>query len=133
MQTLELVAEVAVLEEEVVRLEEKVVNFRQEAAHISSSTTPSPCHDTTPELPITTSKHKHSRASSQSEIDTGSSLSRIASSRKFASLERPSDGSRKPHQNDRILAFDTQSERDTNSSKSLPVKKHVYTYIHSLF
>ncbi|KAG6399647.1 hypothetical protein SASPL_141128 [Salvia splendens] len=112
--TLELVAEVAVLEEEVVRLEEKVVNFRQEAAHISSST---------PEFPITTSKTKHSRASSQSEIDTGPSLSRIASSRKFASLERPSDGSRKPHQNDRILAFDTQSERDTNS-KSLPVKKH---------
>lgn len=41
MQTLELLAEVAVLEEEVVRLEEKVVHFRQglyqEAVYISSS------------------------------------------------------------------------------------------------
>ncbi|EYU25393.1 hypothetical protein MIMGU_mgv1a0063131mg, partial [Erythranthe guttata] len=40
-ETLELLAEVAVLEEEVVRLEEKVVHFRQglyqEAVHISSS------------------------------------------------------------------------------------------------
>lgn len=40
-QTLELLAEVAVLEEEVVRLEEQVVNFRQdlyhEAVYISSS------------------------------------------------------------------------------------------------
>ena len=39
-QTLELLAEVAVLEEEVVRLEEQVVNFRQglyqEAVYISS-------------------------------------------------------------------------------------------------
>ncbi|XP_031406887.1 uncharacterized protein LOC116215346 isoform X2 [Punica granatum] len=41
VQTLELVAEVAVLEEEVVRLEEQVVHFRQdlykEAVHVSSS------------------------------------------------------------------------------------------------
>lgn len=41
MQILELLAEVAVLEEEVVRLEEKIVHFRQglyqEAVYISSS------------------------------------------------------------------------------------------------
>lgn len=41
LQTLELLAEVAVLEEEVVRLEEQVVHFRQdlykEAVYISSS------------------------------------------------------------------------------------------------
>lgn len=41
MQTLELLAEVAVLEEEVVRLEEKIMLFRkglyQEAVYISSS------------------------------------------------------------------------------------------------
>lgn len=41
MQTLELLAEVAVLEEEIVRLEEKIVFFRkglyQEAVYISSS------------------------------------------------------------------------------------------------
>ncbi|KAG6397313.1 hypothetical protein SASPL_143479 [Salvia splendens] len=111
--TLELVAEVAVLEEEVVRLEEKVVNFRQEAAHISSSTTPCHEHDSA-------SKHKHSRASSQSEFDSGSSLSRIASSRKFMSLESSS----KPPQNDRALAFDTERN---STSKSLPVKKHCST------
>ncbi|KAL1569426.1 hypothetical protein AAHA92_00907 [Salvia divinorum] len=112
--TLELVAEVAVLEEEVVRLEEKVVNFRQEAAHITA------CQDSTPDFPITTSKHKHSRASSQSEIDSGSSLSRMASFTKFVSLERSSDGSRK---NEQILALDTQSDKDSNSTP-LPVKKH---------
>ena len=41
LQTLELLAEVAVLEEEIVRLEEQVVHFRQdlyqEAVYISSS------------------------------------------------------------------------------------------------
>ncbi|KAK4416217.1 hypothetical protein Salat_2447200 [Sesamum alatum] len=104
--TLELLAEVAVLEEEVVRLEEQVVNFRQglyqEAVYISSRKSPSP--DLTPsrnELSTGSSIRKHSRSSSQSEANSGlfgtrpvPLLSRIASTRKFLSPDSLSDGLR---------------------------------------
>ncbi|XP_057769008.1 uncharacterized protein LOC130989036 [Salvia miltiorrhiza] len=123
--TLELLAEVAVLEEEVVRLEEKVVNFRQglyqEAAHISSRRS---WEDSTLDLSMRrSSKQKHSRASSQSEVDSGSSVlcvSRISSSRKFVSLDTASDGLRKLPQNEHNLISDNQADKD---SESLSVKK----------
>lgn len=106
--TLELLAEVAVLEEEVVRLEEQVVNFRQglyqEAAHISSTRSSEDLRD---DLSTRPSKQRHSRASSQSEVDSGSSearpspcVSRIASSRKFVSV-------------DRVLVRDYQSDKNS--------------------
>ncbi|KAL8477141.1 hypothetical protein ACS0TY_029442 [Phlomoides rotata] len=73
--TLELLAEVAVLEEEVVRLEEQVVSFRQglyqEAVYKCS--TKSSDEDLTPKI-------RHSRSSSQSEVVN-------ASSRKLLSMD----------------------------------------------
>lgn len=111
--TLELLAEVAVLEEEVVRLEEQVVNFRQglyQEAHISST------RDLRDDLSTRPSKQRHSRASSQSEVDSGSSearpspcFSRIASSRKFVSV-------------DRVLVRDNQSDKNS-MVVGTPVKK----------
>ncbi|KAL0350637.1 UNVERIFIED_CONTAM: hypothetical protein Sradi_4212900 [Sesamum radiatum] len=106
--TLELLAEVAVLEEEVVRLEEQ-----------------------------------HSRSSSQSEANLGSSrpsplLSRIASTRKFLSADSPSDGLRnspespcngKQPQNEQGLALenglggDNQSSSTSDKDKLSPPKK----------
>ncbi|CAA0832782.1 Protein of unknown function- DUF547 [Striga hermonthica] len=75
--TLELLAEVAVLEEEVVLLEKQIANFRQglyrEAAYISSTKS---SENTTPhsnkELSVGSSKRGHSRSSSQSEVTFGS-------------------------------------------------------------
>ncbi|GER35676.1 hypothetical protein STAS_11972 [Striga asiatica] len=93
--TLELLAEVAVLEEEVVLLEKQIANFRQglyqEAAYISSRKS---AENSTPpsnkELSIGSYKRGHWRSSSQSEVTFGSlqtrprrslspSLSRVAS------------------------------------------------------
>ncbi|KAL0450317.1 UNVERIFIED_CONTAM: hypothetical protein Slati_1588100 [Sesamum latifolium] len=148
--TLELLAEVAVLEEEVVRLEEQVVNFRQglyqEAVYISSRKSPSP--DLTPsrnELSTGSSTRKHSRSSSQSEANLGSFgtrssplLSRIASTRKFLSADSPSDGLRnspespcngKQPQNKQGLALenglggDNQSSSSSDKDKLSPQKK----------
>ncbi|GFP96934.1 hypothetical protein PHJA_001837500 [Phtheirospermum japonicum] len=98
--TLELLAEVAVLEEEVVRLEEQIVNFRQglyqEAVHASSRKSP---ENPTP----SSSKRRHSRSSSQSDVSLGSiqtrpsptSLSRVASIRRILLSESVADsGSR---------------------------------------
>ncbi|KAL0377735.1 UNVERIFIED_CONTAM: hypothetical protein Sradi_3079000 [Sesamum radiatum] len=148
--TLELLAEVAVLEEEVVRLEEQVVNFRQglyqEAVYISSRKSPSP--DLTPsrnELSTGSSTRKHSRSSSQIEANLGSFgtrssplLSRIASTRKFLSADCPSDGLRnspespcngKQPQNKQGLALenglggDNQSSSSSDKDKLSPQKK----------
>ncbi|WJX55408.1 hypothetical protein P8452_41182 [Trifolium repens] len=90
--TLELVAEVAVLEEEVVRLEEKVVSFRQglyqEAVYISSKRNAENSIDPMEQNSIRGSKHQRSKSLSQSELNSTSikpqnSLSRSASSRKL--------------------------------------------------
>ncbi|XP_045814145.1 uncharacterized protein LOC123907813 isoform X2 [Trifolium pratense] len=90
--TLELVAEVAVLEEEVVRLEEKVVSFRQglyqEAVYISSKRNAENSIDPVEKNSIRGSKHQRSKSLSQSELTSTSikpqiSLSRSASSRKL--------------------------------------------------
>lgn len=96
MQTLELLAEVAVLEEEVVRLEEQVVNYRQglyqEAVSICSRRITDDNHlsDSCPQLHGKVSKQRHSRSFSMSEVNLGSSvphsslcLDRSASSRKL--------------------------------------------------
>ncbi|TKY70553.1 Ternary complex factor MIP1, leucine-zipper [Spatholobus suberectus] len=93
--TLELVAEVAVLEEEVVRLEEQVVNFRQglyqEAVYISSKRNAENLRDSMDQNSIRSSKHQRSKSLSQSELNSTTmarpqlSLARSASSRKLFS------------------------------------------------
>ncbi|XP_040371100.1 uncharacterized protein LOC112184889 isoform X2 [Rosa chinensis] len=99
--TLELLAEVAVLEEEVVRLEEQVVNFRQglyqQAVYLSSkrnveNLSESPIEQTTP---IRSSKHQRSKSMSHNEFTSAisatrlsqPSLGRSASSRKLLSTD----------------------------------------------
>uniref|UniRef100_A0A1J3JG09 DUF547 domain-containing protein n=1 Tax=Noccaea caerulescens TaxID=107243 RepID=A0A1J3JG09_NOCCA len=99
--TLELLAEVAVLEEEVVRLEEQVVSFRQglyqEAVYISSKRNlESPNSNGVSEnSPVRSSKHQRSKSMSQHEFNSlitppkkhqqSLSLSRSISSRKLFS------------------------------------------------
>ncbi|KAL2348410.1 hypothetical protein Fmac_002410 [Flemingia macrophylla] len=92
LHTLELVAEVAVLEEEVIRLEEQVVNFRQglyqEAVYISSKRNSEILRDSMDQDTIRSSKHQRSKSLSQSELNSTTkvnpqlSLARSASSRK---------------------------------------------------
>ncbi|CAA2996564.1 Hypothetical predicted protein [Olea europaea subsp. europaea] len=103
--TLELLAEVAVLEEEVVQLEEQVVNFRQdlylEAVYISSKrcAEDSPCSYA--ESSVGSSRRRHSRSLSQSEVNLSTlaarpsdSLARSASTRKLLTSESVSKGTR---------------------------------------
>lgn len=92
---MELLAEVAVLEEEVVRLEEQVVNFRQglyqEAVYISTKRNAENLSDPIDQTPIRSSKHQRSKSMSQSEFNSTMittrlpqpSLARSASSRKL--------------------------------------------------
>ncbi|XP_061341393.1 uncharacterized protein LOC133287740 [Gastrolobium bilobum] len=99
--TLELVAEVAVLEEEVVRLEEQVVNFRQclyqEAVYISSKRNAENMNDPIDQNSIRSSKHRRSKSLSQSEVNSTTmakpqlSLARNASSRKLFSSDIVTD------------------------------------------
>ncbi|XP_027362102.1 uncharacterized protein LOC113869815 isoform X2 [Abrus precatorius] len=100
-QTLELVAEVAVLEEEVVRLEEQVVNFRQglyqEAVYISSKRNAENLSDPMDQNSVRSSKHQRSKSLSQSEFDLAImakpqvSLARSASIRKLFSSDIVTD------------------------------------------
>ncbi|KAJ6398547.1 hypothetical protein OIU77_019354 [Salix suchowensis] len=107
---LELLAEVAVLEEEVVRLEEQVVNFRQglyrEAVYVSSKKNVENSSGAVDNHPPTTTP-KHTRSKSLSLKDTNSatlaarpSLARCASSRRpFPSdpiIERSGQSSNRP-------------------------------------
>ncbi|KAI4327474.1 hypothetical protein L6164_019930 [Bauhinia variegata] len=101
--TLELLAEVAVLEEEVVRLEEQVVNFRQglyqEAVYISSKRNAENSSDPIEQnSSIRSSKHQRSRSLSQTEFNSLTtmarnqpSLARSASSRKLFSSDIATD------------------------------------------
>ncbi|KAG6595046.1 hypothetical protein SDJN03_11599, partial [Cucurbita argyrosperma subsp. sororia] len=94
---LELLAEVAVLEEEVVRLEEQVVNFRQglyqEAVYVSSSTRNSvDSADTMDPISTRISKHRRTKSYCQNEFNSANSiaklqpaLARCSSSRKLLS------------------------------------------------
>ncbi|CAI9777484.1 unnamed protein product [Fraxinus pennsylvanica] len=97
---LELLAEVAVLEEEVVWLEEQV-GLYQEAVHISSkrSVEDSPCSYT--ESSVGSSRRRHSRSLSQNDVNLSSlaarpsaSLARSASTRKLFPSESVSEGTR---------------------------------------
>ncbi|CAL0331810.1 unnamed protein product [Lupinus luteus] len=103
--TLELVAEVAVLEEEVVRLEEQVVNFRQglyqEAVYISSKRNAENLNNPIDHNSIRSSKHRKSKSLSQSELTSTStstaarpqlSLARSASGRKLLSIPKEGHG-----------------------------------------
>ncbi|KAL6572924.1 hypothetical protein OROHE_002400 [Orobanche hederae] len=105
--TLELLAEVAVLEEEVVRLEEQIVSFRQglyqEAVCISSRKSPEDqlTSFSKNEMSVGNSRQRHSRSSSQSDVNFGSfqtrplpSFSRVASIRKMLPSEIVSNGLR---------------------------------------
>lgn len=100
--TLELLAEVAVLEEEVVRLEEQVVNFRQglyqEAVHTGYGRNAENSVGFCNELSGRSSKREESPCLSQNEANsrlygtrTFSSLSRSASSRKLLSSKLVSE------------------------------------------
>ncbi|THG20721.1 hypothetical protein TEA_005828 [Camellia sinensis var. sinensis] len=100
--TLELLAEVAVLEEEVVRLEEQVVNFRQglyhEAVYISSKRNAENSIDSYEHLSTESSKQVESKCLSQHESNSGLSVSqtspylaRSASRRKISPSKPISD------------------------------------------
>ncbi|KAG8384403.1 hypothetical protein BUALT_Bualt04G0114400 [Buddleja alternifolia] len=140
--TLELLAEVAVLEEEVVRLEEQVVNFRQglyqEAVYISSRRSPENSTPSSNEFSMRSSKRRHSRSSSQSEVNLGSfaarpspSLPRCASSRKFLSpdivSERLTNGKEpknEPHLGlENGLGKENQTSPNSYKDKIKPEKK----------
>lgn len=98
---MELLAEVAVLEEEVVRLEEQVVNFRQglyqEAVYISSKGNAENSNDSD-QLSLRSHKHQRSKSFSCNEINSAStparpqpSLGRSTSSRKISSTDAIND------------------------------------------
>lgn len=99
MQTLELLAEVAVLEEEVVRLEEQVVDFRQGLYQEAIYTSSRRSTENSIDPPVTSSRGKHSRSLSPSEVNLDTSfkarplpsLSRTASRRKLLSSDPVSD------------------------------------------
>uniref|UniRef100_J3MTT1 Ternary complex factor MIP1 leucine-zipper domain-containing protein n=1 Tax=Oryza brachyantha TaxID=4533 RepID=J3MTT1_ORYBR len=87
-QTLELLAEVAVLEEEVVRLEEKVVNFRQglyEEAVIISMAKSAYLSDVDRCTPS-----RHGQVSDQAASDSWSSLKRVTNVKQTPRRPRPS-------------------------------------------
>ncbi|GMN29994.1 hypothetical protein TIFTF001_002647 [Ficus carica] len=93
--TLELLAEVAVLEEEVVRLEEQVVNFRkglyQEAVYVSSKRNVETSNDPMDQTPVKSARHQRSKSLPQFELNSTPtsatksqpSLARTTSSRKL--------------------------------------------------
>lgn len=118
LQILELLAEVAVLEEEVVRLEEQVVNFRQglyqEAVYVSSSTRNSDNSTDTME-PVSTriSKHRRTKSYCQNEFNSANSIARLQ-----PSLAR-SSSSRK------LLSNDNLFDRSSNCSNRFANTKHV--------
>ncbi|KAL2333582.1 hypothetical protein Fmac_014795 [Flemingia macrophylla] len=122
--TLELLAEVAVLEEEVVRLEEQVVNFRQglyqEAVYISSKRNAENLNDPIDQNTIRSSKHQRSKSMSQSEFNSAitgrpqPSLARSASSRKLMfSSDTVNDHTGKP-------VHGNQLHRKQDSFSSIP-------------
>lgn len=93
--TLELLAEVAVLEEEVVRLEAQIVNFReglyQETVYLSSRISPENSNDSYEHSSVTSLKQEESRALSVNEVNSepsklqpSPSLAGTASSRKIS-------------------------------------------------
>ncbi|XP_019421482.1 PREDICTED: uncharacterized protein LOC109331440 isoform X3 [Lupinus angustifolius] len=132
--TLELVAEVAVLEEEVVRLEEQVVNFRQglyqEAVYISSKRNAENLNNPIDHNSIRSSKHRKSKSLSQSELTSTStstmarpqlSLARSASGRKLLSI--PKEGHGKENTSFCNSPKDKQSPEKKTAKVITPTKK----------
>ncbi|BFG38913.1 hypothetical protein CerSpe_251870 [Prunus speciosa] len=111
--TLELLAEVAVLEEEVVRLEEQVVNFRQglyqQAVYLSTKRNVETLNDSSEQTPIRSAKHQRSKSLSHNEFISATSTSRLQ-----PSLSR-SVSSR------RLLSTDIVSDRTTGNCSSRQV------------
>ncbi|XP_022133370.1 uncharacterized protein LOC111005958 isoform X2 [Momordica charantia] len=116
---LELLAEVAVLEEEVVRLEEQVVNFRQglyqEAVYVSSSTKNLDNSVDTME-PISTRIPKHRRTKSfcQNELNSVNSTARLQPSLARCSSSR------------KLLSNDNIFDRNGNCSNRFSNAKHAF-------
>ncbi|XP_056855748.1 uncharacterized protein LOC130494391 isoform X2 [Raphanus sativus] len=133
--TLELLAEVAVLEEEVVRLEEQVVSFRQglyqEAVHISSKRNlESP--NNSENSPVRSTKHQRSKSMSQHELKSmitppkkhqqSLSLSRSIPSRKLFSSDQTVSGkqaSPKPNVSSVTKPVDVRGKENQTSSNGL--------------
>ncbi|KAK3222576.1 hypothetical protein Dsin_009601 [Dipteronia sinensis] len=134
--TLELLAEVAVLEEEVVRLEEQVVNFRQglyqEAVYSSSKRNVDSSNDSDQLLSIRSCKHQRSKSLSHNEFNLLStparsqpSLARSSSSRKLLSSDfirtmNGKQGLTKPNSSSIIHLEDVRGKENrlcTNSTK----------------
>lgn len=136
---LELLAEVAVLEEEVVRLEEQVVNFRQglyqEAVYVSSKKNVENSKDAIDQQPSTTrSKHARSKSLSLNETNSATftarpqpSLARCTSSKRLFStdpiIERPGQCSNRPanrgkYASDKMAKITTPVKRTPNKRES---------------
>lgn len=126
--TLELLAEVAVLEEEVVRLEEQVVHFRQdlyqEAVHISSTKrSVENSADSYAPYPSKNHKSEQGKFSTQNVVDSAASLRR----------HKPSlsdDGRRKE---DQPCTNSTRNQKGSSMHKSqttkTPVKRPIISHI----
>lgn len=119
--TLELLAEVAVLEEEVVRLEEQVVNFRkglyQEAVYTSSKRNLEILNDSIEQNSLRSSKHQRSKSLSQSEFN----LTTMA--RPQPPLARSTSSRKLLFSSDTIISDNTagkQLHRKQNSISSIP-------------
>nr|XP_023917803.1 uncharacterized protein LOC112029346 [Quercus suber]XP_023917805.1 uncharacterized protein LOC112029346 [Quercus suber]POF03657.1 hypothetical protein CFP56_34416 [Quercus suber] len=118
--TLELLAEVAVLEEEVVRLEEQVVHFRQdlyqEAVHISSTKrSVENSADSYAPYPSKNHKSEQGKFSTQNVVDSASSLRRHKPS-------LPDDGRGKE---DQPCTNSTRNQKGSSMHKSLTIKTPV--------
>ncbi|EEF39995.1 hypothetical protein RCOM_0601580 [Ricinus communis] len=111
--TLELLAEVAVLEEEVVRLEEQIVNFRQGLYYISSKKNVERSSDSIDQPSPIRPKHARSKSLSHNEFNSAT----------FAARPQPclarSTSSRK------LMASDSIFDRAAHSSRS-PCGKQAY-------
>ncbi|KAL0726216.1 hypothetical protein Bca4012_022309 [Brassica carinata] len=126
--TLELLAEVAVLEEEVVRLEEQVVSYRQglyqEAVYISSKRNPESPSDNNglkENSPVRNSKHQRSKSMSQHEFN-----SMITPPKKHhqqsLSFSRSISTSRKLFSSDQRVVNGKQASPKTNLTKPVDVR-----------
>ncbi|GLT39032.1 hypothetical protein SLA2020_132400 [Shorea laevis] len=146
--TLELLAEVAVLEEEVVRLEEKVVNFRQglyhEAVYTSSKRNVDNLNDSVEQTPSRSSKHQRSKSLSPDEINSSMTtgrvqpaLARSASTRKQLTPEnvydraghcviRPINGRQVSNKPNSSLIVPGEGRGKENQSFTNPVKDKQY-------
>ncbi|XP_058777961.1 uncharacterized protein LOC131652183 isoform X2 [Vicia villosa] len=125
--TLELVAEVAVLEEEVVRLEEKVVNFRQglyqEAVYISSKRNAENPIDLIEQNSIRGSNHQRSKSLSQSELNSTTIKPQISPA-KSASSRKLVNGKQLHSKQNSLSSMPKENSLEKKTAKVItPVKK----------